>query len=126
MTERTDHELAAYQRGVQDAIAAASWVTDGNATPEHYARLLAMFDEGAAELSDCLPTEPNLSGEWADSPTPQSLAADILGADWETHGYNAPDFLPSAKVDALASAYEEGVSDTFQPECERLLRDAIS
>src|SRR4051794_29870661 len=89
---------AAHALGVDAAKSAASWVTDGNATDAHYARLIRMMDEGDPQLWDHLPTMPNLSGEWADAPTSQSLAADIVGADWETHGNNAPDFIPGALV----------------------------
>jgi hypothetical protein len=115
----------AYTRGVEAANAAASWIIDGNTKPEAIAYVVALLDTGDPRVDDYLPRRPDLSGEYADDPTPQSLAADILGADWETHGYNAPDFLPAEQVDAIADAYEEGVDETFVPECERLLRAAL-
>lgn len=124
-TFTTTHEAEAYKLGVAAAEAAASWAVDGNTSTEHIARVLEMLDAGDPEAYDYLPATPNLSGEWADAPTPQSLAADILGADWETHGYNAPDYIAADLVDAIADAWEAGVDDTFEAACEAELRRAI-
>jgi hypothetical protein len=71
---------------------------------------------------------PNLSGEFADDPTPQSVAADVLGgalAPWEEHGHNAPDIIDAETLDAIAEAWERGVSETFQEACEAELRRAL-
>jgi hypothetical protein len=125
MTDLSKYEAEAHALGVEAAKSAASWCTDGNTSEEHYRRVLALMNDGDPRVEEYLPAYPDLSGEWSDSPTPQSLAADILGADWETHGYNAPDMIPSELVDAIANAWEEGVSETFEPECERLMRGAI-
>jgi hypothetical protein len=113
-----EHE--AYELGVQHAKAAASWCVDGNTSAEHVARMVEMFDAGDPQLWDYLPVMPNLSGEYADDLTPRSLAASITGAGWDGYVNGvAPD------TDALADAYEAGVSDTFESECERIIREAL-
>lgn len=122
---QSDAEQCAYSLGRDVALAAASWVIDGNTDVDHVRRVVAMLDAGDPSVTDYLPPRPNLSGEWADDPTPQSLAADVLGADYATHGYNAPDFLPAEQVDTIAEAFEQGVADAFEPECERILRAAL-
>lgn len=121
-TYRTDHELAAYQLGVQAALSAASWVTDGNTDAAHYQRVIGMIDAGDPGMEEYLPAEPNLSGEWADNPTPTSLYGDIIGYN-EDGGIDDPDGELTA---SLCSAWEEGVADTFMAECERLIRAAVS
>lgn len=130
MTDVTEGQLAqwlitAQQQGREAGERAASWVIDGNTKHEAIVALVKLFDDGDPSTDDYLPARPSLAGEWADSPTPQSLAADIIGADWKTHGYNAPDLLPGDVVDALADAWEEGASETFEVECERILRAAL-
>ena len=105
----------ARELGGEAARNAASWVLDGNASVEHYRRLIGMLDEGDPAMYDYLPREPNLSGEFADDPTPASLAAALDVAD------ASPEY-----IDAIADAWEEGASEVFTLECERLLREAIS
>jgi hypothetical protein len=115
--------------GAEAGRAAASWVLDGNASPEHYARLLRMIDDGDPRAEESLPTRPNLSGEWADSPTPISLYEQITGLDHseeEDAAGMAYETLIGSVVDAIANAWEEGVSETFEIECERLLRAALA
>jgi hypothetical protein len=119
-TERTQHEQQAYDLGVEAAKAAASWVLDGNASDEHYRALLKMIDDGDPRVDDSLPRCPDLSGEWADDRTPLSLACEIVSRE------ESGDEIDPHLVDALADAFEEGVSDTFMDECERLLREALS
>jgi hypothetical protein len=129
MSITPEQYTAAYELGVAAAKAAASWATAydlGGVAADHYARLVRMMDEGDPALDDHLPQRPNLSGEWADAPTDRSIAADVLGADYATHGYNAPDLIAAELVDAVASAWEEGVDDTFDAECERLIRAAAA
>jgi hypothetical protein len=99
----------ARELGQDAARAAASWCRDGNETDEHVERMRAMFAEGDPAVDDYLPAMPDLSGEWADAPTPSSLARDITGSD-ESSG---------ELVDALADAYLEGVNETFQQACEQ-------
>ncbi len=110
----TDEFLAAaYERGRDAALAAASWVTDGNESDESRRRKLAMLEDGDPAIDQFLPNTPNLSGEWADDPTPLSLARDITGGD----------DLPEDLTDALADEFERGVDDHFSAACERELRD---
>jgi hypothetical protein len=111
--------------GREAGTAAASWVTDGNTSQEHYRRLAQMMDDGDPELFDYLPVQPNLSGEWADSPTPKSLFEDITGLDahaessWSYDGYQTV-------LEAICEAWEQGCEEAFSHECERLVREAIA
>lgn len=108
----------AFDRGIEAADAAASWVTDGNESDESRRRKLAMMEEGDPAVYDLLPARPNLSGEYADDPTPQSLARDVTGLD---------DFSETPElVDQIAEAFEDGVSETFELACEAELRAWIS
>lgn len=55
---------------------------------------------------------PDLSGQWADGPTPLTLACSILGLDRQViadHGEEAMDALAAAWEDAAAAAYEARV-----------------
>lgn len=125
MSNYTDPTLRdAYERGVEAAEAAASWTTDamdrgGRVSREDSARsLLAMMEEGDPEVFDYLPAMPNLSGEYADDPTPQSLARDVTGLD---------DFSERPElVDEIAQAFENGVSETFEAACERELHSFLT
>lgn len=112
---RREWEEEAYGRGKRAALAAAGWVTDGNESDESRRRKLAMMDEGDPAVWDVLPTAPNLSGEFADAPTPQSLACEIVGCGT---GADGDDVL----LDALADAFERGVGDHFEEACEAELR----
>lgn len=151
---QTDHEREAYSRGVEAAKSAATWVLDGNTPGSTYAHVLKLMDAGDPRVDEYLPASPNLSGEWADDPTPESLARDIVGDECplcggggvyigtvapyrmdpdgpeHTSGYvecECTDDDPSrAVVDEIADAFEQGVSDTFLPECERILRAAVA
>lgn len=118
----TDHEREAYELGVQAALAAASWVLDGNTAQDHIARMVAMLDDGDPQADDFLPAMPDLSGEWADGPTPDSLAVEIVGAPDLGCG-NAEEY--DELRDAICDAWEAGVLDAYRPECERLLRAAL-
>lgn len=114
----------AYELGADAARTAASWVTDGNLSAKHYAQLIAMMDDGDPALEDYLPTQPNLSGEWADAPTPGSLFELVTGLDASAE-FNTNDQLFDIQ-DALCDAWEAGVADTFGPECERFVRAAVA
>jgi hypothetical protein len=122
------YEKQAYDLGVEAALSAASWATDGNLSDDHYARMVAMMDAGDPALYDYLPTMPNLSGEWADAPTPISLYEAVTGLDHaeeEERAGLAYETLIGSQVDAIANAWEAGVSETFETECERLIRAQI-
>jgi hypothetical protein len=114
-TYTTDHERQAYELGRDAAIAAASWVVDGSMSQDHIRRMVAWLDAGDPRVDEFLPAMPDLSGEWADAPTPLSLTTEIVGDSVD----------PDPIVDEIADAWEAGVSDTFQAECERILRDAL-
>jgi hypothetical protein len=110
---------------VDAAKAAASWVTDGNTSVEHYERLIRMMDDGDPELWDFLPAMPDLSGEWADAPTPKSLFEDVTGLDAHAEGSFNYDAYQSV-LEEICEAWERGVSETFETECERLVRAAVA
>jgi hypothetical protein len=100
-------ETEAAQAGIQAAKDSASWTVDGNQDVAERARVLAMMRDGDPQAFDYLPSSPDLSGEWADGPTPRSIAVEIAGAE------------PSPEtVDVIADAWESGVSDAFESACE--------
>jgi hypothetical protein len=75
-----------------------------------------------APTSSC-PRMPDLSGEWADAPTPRSLYHDLMDS---VPGESAqPEWLSERIETEIADAWEAGVDDTFMAECERILRDAL-
>jgi hypothetical protein len=111
----TPEQQAAYDLGVEHATNAASWVIDGNTDHDHIVKLAKMMDDGDPAIDDYLPAQPNLSGEWADSPTPMSLYRDIVDGDGDD----------TDVIDSLAEAYEAGVDDTFTYECERIVKLAL-
>jgi hypothetical protein len=116
----TDHEREAFELGAAAGIAAASWVADGNTSADHIVRMIAWMDDGDPRAEEYLPATPNLSGEWADSPTPRSLYHDIMD---NVPGESAqPEWLSQRIEEEIADAWEAGVSSTFEPECERILR----
>jgi hypothetical protein len=125
----TEHEREAYRLGVDAAESAASWTVDGNTSAEHVRRVIAMLEDGDPMANDYLPACPNLSGEWADSPTPISLYEDITGfshfQEQQVAGLVYETRVGSV-VDAIADAWEAGVSDTFERACERELRAGLS
>ena len=120
MQTYTAHEREAYELGKAAAIAAASWTVDGNSSEQYIRRVLAMFDDGDPQLDDYLPPMPDLSGEWANGPTPTSLWGEIVG-------FNADGGIDADgdELAALCDAYEAGVADHFMAECERVLRAAL-
>lgn len=75
---------AARKDGRRAGLNAASWAFDGNTKPETYRRALKGLEDGDPEILDAYRT-PDLSGEWADSPTPRTLQSDYDVDDdrWE-------------------------------------------
>jgi hypothetical protein len=127
-TYTAGQQQQAYELGRQHALNAASWVIDGNTDPEHIARMVRWMDDGDSRAYDYLPTAPNLSGEYSDDPTPRSLYEDIMGVDHseeEAKAGLAYETLVGSVMDGLADAYEAGVSENFEAECERILRAAL-
>lgn len=99
----------AREAGREAAHNAASWI--GPVEVNSARTLLGMLSDGDPAVWDYLPDAPDLSGEWADAPTPLTLAREITGED-----------EPDANViDAIADAFESAVSDAFEPACEREL-----
>lgn len=88
--------------GEEAARSAATWVTNGNESDESRRRKLQRIEDEGYVPGEIL-LAPNLSGEFADSPTPQSLLRDIVGPDAD------PDL-----ADELATAWEEGVEAEFE------------
>ena len=90
---------------------AASWVFDGNTKDETYKRVLQGIKDGDPEILDAFRT-PNLSGEYADDPTPQTLAEDYdLDSDNDPEGW---------RLDEACTAWENAASDAFWAEVERV------
>ena len=102
----------ARRMGREAARNAASWVFDGNTTEETYRAVLKMIEDGDPVFYDNYRV-PDLSGEWADSETPQTLA-EYFGSD-----VNAP------RMDAVCTAWEEGAA-TFEAEVEKIIRAHLS
>lgn len=113
---------AARKLGEEHGRNAASWIVDGNTKPEAVAHVVALIDAGD-DWDDYRPGFPNLSGEWADDLTPAKLFEEITGMDAHAEASWNADAYQSVLED-LCTAYEEGVSATFEPECERILRAA--
>jgi len=71
---RTRDILAAARRdGAEAGRNAASWCTDGNTTLETYRAILRGIEDGDPAVLDAYRV-PDLSGEYADAPTPSDLA----------------------------------------------------
>ena len=84
-SERTaaleQHFIAEASKLGRDAgQAGGSWAADGNTKQQHITNVLRMLDDGDPEAYDYLPPTPNLSGEWADDPTPAKLLRKWSGA----------------------------------------------
>jgi hypothetical protein len=100
--------------GGQLAACAAAFVVDGNSSRAERKRVLDLLRDGDPLADEYLPAAPNLSGEWADSLTPQTLFEMIVGRE----PASAAD---GDVVERLADAFEQGVGETFSGECERIL-----
>jgi hypothetical protein len=89
--------------GADAGYSAATWceIDERNAQ-----RILTGFNDGDPEILDHFKL-PDLSGEWADSPTPRSLAADI-GIEDEDE-----------RLDDACTAWEDAVSESFWNEVQR-------
>lgn len=93
MTE-TLHDRA-YDLGYGAGKSVGSWVIDGNTTQAYAEWLLKGYADGDPEVMDIQPVA--LSGEFADSPTPQSIATelDVHPADEDA-------------MDEICNGYEDG------------------
>jgi hypothetical protein len=125
----TDHEREAYRLGALAALSAASWAADGNTSDGHRRAVLAMLADGDPSAYDHLPEQPNLSGEWADAPTPHSLYEDIVGVPHAVAAATAGlayETMVGVVIDALCEAWEAGVSEHFRDACESELRAGLT
>lgn len=123
MSKLQEYRSLAYERGKQEALKAASWVIDGNTSQEHIHRMVVWFDNDDPRRDDYLPQRPNLSGEWANDLTPNQLFEETAGREFN-FGIGAMD--DDALLDDMCEAFEEGVADHFEPECERILKQALN
>jgi hypothetical protein len=104
---------AARELGRHAGAAAGAWAADGNTDRDAAAQVIALGDAGD-DFDDYLPRRPDLSGEWADEATPRSIAEMLTGRD---------DAEPEL-VDAISSAWEAGVDETFEDACLAEIRKA--
>lgn len=102
----TDLMNDAYTLGEQHGRAAGSWVIDGNTTRETAQAVLSGYEDGDPLVMDMQPSP--LSGEWADSMTPQRLMVE-MGLDPSTT------YPPESGMheDDICDAYEQGFSDAY-------------
>lgn len=115
MTDTAAARLVAASLGTDAGKSAASWAFDGNTDTNVYRKVLTGLEDGDPAILDAYgPASGWLSGEWADAPTPQTLAGD-LSLD-ET---NDPDGEILAE---LATAYEEAADAAYWAEIERTCR----
>jgi hypothetical protein len=107
MDNLTQYEDEAREMGRQAGLNAASWIIDGNTSPDHIQRMVKMLDDGDPEFYDWI-NPPNLSGEWADDPSRDSLYQEITGHDPDSIDFEADD---GWIMDKIADAWEAGVND---------------
>lgn len=112
-----DLKSAARRMGREDGARAAAWTYDGNTSRETAERIVRGFEDGDPAVYDLF-RAPDLSGEYADDPTPDSLARDL--------GLPADDPRADWLVDELATAYEDGVASSFWPAVERAYRAILA
>lgn len=120
---RTREMLARARRYGKDAgAAAADWATDFGRMTQTASRqtaeriLRALADNDSAVLDSF--RIPNLSGEYADDPTPATLAEDC--------GLDPDDSRAEWLTDELSSAWEEAAGKAFWRELERACRAELS
>ena len=112
---------AAKRDGKSAGIGAAGWALDfGRMTQrqerETAERVLRGIEEGDPAVLDSFRV-PNLSGEFADDPTPRSLAED----------YGLSDDDPRAEwlVDEICTAWEDAASESFWQKLAEDCRDSL-
>jgi len=99
----TKARVAAIKLGREHGEAAGSWVTDGNTEPETYLKLQQGMQDGDPEILDMLPHSP-LSGEFADSMTPNKLYAELELTELQLRNWEE-----STELDVLCEEYDAGV-----------------
>jgi hypothetical protein len=115
--EKTDTRRA-YEAGAEAGRAAGSWAADGNTDAETARKVLALIEDGDPAAWDYLPRQPDLSGEFADGPTPQSVYEDATGLDASE--------ASAERIAAVAEAWEQGVGEAFEDACVAELRAVLS
>lgn len=107
--------IAARELGRKAARNAASWLSFEH---ESQAReLQQLLADGDPRADEYLPAYPNLSGEWADDPTPVTLAHEVLGDDYDDV------WDVDNEVDTwIADAWDEGVSETWNDAIEARIK----
>jgi hypothetical protein len=113
---RTRDLLAAARReGREAGINAAGWIFDGHNTwtREGLERILQGLNDGDPKILDSIPW-PNLSGEWADAPTPQTMVSEC--------GLEDDDPRSDWLIDEMCSVWETAASDACEREIVRLCR----
>ena len=113
MLDTTKLSDQAFALGREHGVSAGSWVIDGNTPIETVEHILKGYEDGDPEVMDIEPSP--LSGEWADDPTPQTLA-DALGLAEEHRG---------TELDQLCTDYELGFSEGFWDEVTRSARAVL-
>jgi hypothetical protein len=117
MTDARQAEIAkiieqARKDGAEAGKAAATWYFDtGRCSTEDYRKALKGIEDIDPEMMDTLPSSP-LSGEYADGPTPHTLARQY-GIDEETE---------SEDLNNVCDAYQEAYEQAAQDEVERAAR----
>jgi hypothetical protein len=115
--QREDWIADARRLGREAGRNVASWAADGNTSDEHRRNVLALMESGDPEGDHYLPPRPNLSGEES---TPDAIYREVTGRD-------EVDTDEDIHLrDAFADAWEEGASDVFELECERVLRAGLA
>lgn len=114
------HEVKMRERGKQDGLAAASWFFDGNTPVESYREVLKGIEDGDPMITDSLPSA-DLSGQWADSPTAESILREELGTEIEQYR-DADGYADWDVLNDLIAAYEEAFSEAAQDEIVRTCR----
>ena len=116
MTLKSHHELveAARKEGSEAGRAAASWYFNRtDPTDDDYKRVLKGLEDGDPEIMDTL-TSGWLSGEFADSPTPQSLYRELGMTDEQIEVMGRYGLL-----DEISEAYEQAADQRQQDEIEQ-------
>jgi hypothetical protein len=108
-------EDKARELGRERGKAAASWVFDGNTTDETYRTFLRLYDDGDPLIDQFAITASGwLSGEYADDPSPTTLARD-LDLPTETDE-------DLAALNEACNTYEEAAEAAYWAELERVAR----
>ena len=104
MTMSATYEAEARYLGADAAMAAVSWLemSEGDATS-------ILGDVDPMVLDNYEP--PNLSGEWADDPTPASLANDVLGLRWTPDDVGQANHADVENI--IAEAWEQGRDEVW-------------